>query len=61
MNDETLFLGKPVSYWIALSRQAETLKVDHLIKELADTYAKLGYLENQVQRMHQFIEQVNKK
>jgi predicted DNA-binding ribbon-helix-helix protein len=61
MNNEfSNFMGREFSYWTELQAQADTLNVTHLIQELAKAHAKLGYLEDHVRQMAQYVEQVNK-
>jgi len=53
-NGEMLFLGKPVSYWEELDRQAQPLNCDRLIHEIAELRAKVSFYESRITEMSNF-------
>jgi len=50
---ELQFMGHPASYWVELQNRADELNVSHLIQELADAYAKIGFYERRISEMHE--------
>lgn len=50
---ETLFLGKPISYWVELDRQPKQLCVQDLIAEIGKLRAKVSGYEFHIERMNQ--------
>lgn len=48
----TMFMGKPMSYWIELNTQAELKGVDGYIQENALLRAKVSFYESRIEQMH---------
>lgn len=51
-----LFLGETFDYWIELKRQAEELKCDKLIGEIATLRAKVSFYETRIDDMNRFMQ-----
>lgn len=60
MNNETLFLGKPVSYWIELQKQVDRLNATKLIEQLAVANAKVHQYEQAIDELNEFRKITNK-
>lgn len=50
-----MFLGKTTEYWLELERQADTLNVPHLIREVASLRSKISFYESRIQDLSTFM------
>lgn len=57
--EETLFLGKTISYWVELNKRVEELNVEDLIKELAELHSKVSFYEHKLDQINDFRKHFN--
>lgn len=53
------FLGESINYWLTLQRKAREMNVTHLIRELGNLHAKVGFYESRIREMGEFKDNKN--
>jgi len=51
MQNETLFLGEPASYWLELRQHAEEMNLTDLMRENARLRSKCSFYESRLKQM----------
>ena len=60
MENETIFLGQPVKYWVELQSKAEELGAVNWLREIATLRAKVSFYESRINEMISFNKELTK-